>query len=85
MDQASHDDTDFTIDMPAAQVRPVPQVATPERGAVEKMAIKEAIRDTGVAALYITHDLAVVRRIADTVTVLGQAAQFCCASSLGED
>ena len=27
------------------------------------MAIKEAIRDTGVAALYITHDLAVVAQV----------------------
>jgi peptide/nickel transport system ATP-binding protein len=33
-------------------------------------AIKEAIRDTGVAALYITHDLAVVAQIADDILVL---------------
>jgi peptide/nickel transport system ATP-binding protein len=33
-------------------------------------AIKEAIRDTGVAALYITHDLAVVAQIADHIMVL---------------
>ncbi len=33
-------------------------------------AIKEAIRDTGVAALYITHDLAVVAQIADEIMVL---------------
>jgi peptide/nickel transport system ATP-binding protein len=33
-------------------------------------AIKEAIRDTGVAALYITHDLAVVAQIADDIMVL---------------
>ncbi|MCX7888357.1 MAG: ABC transporter ATP-binding protein [Rhodobacteraceae bacterium] len=35
-------------------------------------AIKEAIRDTGVAALYITHDLAVVAQIADEIMVLRQ-------------
>jgi peptide/nickel transport system ATP-binding protein len=33
-------------------------------------AIKEAIRDTGVAALYITHDLAVVAQVADDIMVL---------------
>jgi peptide/nickel transport system ATP-binding protein len=33
-------------------------------------AIKEAIRDTGVAALYITHDLAVVAQVADEIMVL---------------
>ncbi|MBI1622497.1 ABC transporter ATP-binding protein [Aquamicrobium zhengzhouense] len=33
-------------------------------------AIKDAIRDTGVAALYITHDLAVVAQIADEIMVL---------------
>jgi peptide/nickel transport system ATP-binding protein len=33
-------------------------------------AIKEAIRDEGVAALYITHDLAVVAQIADEIMVL---------------
>ena len=33
-------------------------------------AIKEAIRDTGVAALYITHDLAVVAQVADDILVL---------------
>ena len=33
-------------------------------------AIKEAIRDTGVGALYITHDLAVVAQIADEIMVL---------------
>jgi peptide/nickel transport system ATP-binding protein len=33
-------------------------------------AIKEAIRDTDVAALYITHDLAVVAQIADEIMVL---------------
>lgn len=33
-------------------------------------AIKEAIHDTGVAALYITHDLAVVTQIADRIMVL---------------
>ncbi|MFN3537928.1 MAG: ABC transporter ATP-binding protein, partial [Brevundimonas sp.] len=33
-------------------------------------AIKEAIRDTGVAALYITHDLAVVAQMADRILVL---------------
>jgi len=35
-------------------------------------AIKEAIRDTGVAALYITHDLAVVAQVADDILVLRQ-------------
>ena len=33
-------------------------------------AIKDAIRDTGVAALYITHDLAVVAQMADGIMVL---------------
>ena len=33
-------------------------------------AIKDAIRDTDVAALYITHDLAVVAQIADQIMVL---------------
>ncbi len=32
--------------------------------------IKEAIRDTGVGALYITHDLAVVAQVADAIMVL---------------
>ena len=36
------------------------------------MAIKEAIRDTGVAALYITHDLAVVAQVSDDIMVLRQ-------------
>ncbi|WP_299424945.1 ABC transporter ATP-binding protein [uncultured Shimia sp.] len=34
------------------------------------MAIKEAIRATGVAALYITHDLAVVAQVSDDILVL---------------
>jgi peptide/nickel transport system ATP-binding protein len=34
------------------------------------MAIKEAIRDTGVAAIYITHDLAVVAQVSDDIMVL---------------
>ncbi|MFD1507818.1 ABC transporter ATP-binding protein [Lacimonas salitolerans] len=34
------------------------------------MAIKAAIRDTGVAAIYITHDLAVVAQVADDIMVL---------------
>src|SRR5690625_3694702 len=33
-------------------------------------AIKEAIRETGVAALYITHDLAVVAQVSDEILVL---------------
>ncbi|MBT1159746.1 ABC transporter ATP-binding protein [Aminobacter anthyllidis] len=33
-------------------------------------AIKEAIRDTGVAALYISHDLAVVAQVSDEIMVL---------------
>ncbi len=33
-------------------------------------AIKDAIQDTGVAALYITHDLAVVAQVADEIMVL---------------
>ena len=33
-------------------------------------AIKEAIRDTQVAALYITHDLAIVAQVADEIMVL---------------
>lgn len=35
-------------------------------------AIRDAIRDTGVAALYITHDLAVVAQVADEIAVLRQ-------------
>jgi peptide/nickel transport system ATP-binding protein len=34
------------------------------------MAIKAAIRETGVAALYITHDLAVVAQVSDDIMVL---------------
>ncbi|MCK0140074.1 ABC transporter ATP-binding protein [Aliiroseovarius sp. F47248L] len=34
------------------------------------MAIKDAIHDTGVAALYITHDLAVVAQVSDEIMVL---------------
>ncbi|WP_322867008.1 ABC transporter ATP-binding protein [Aquicoccus sp. G2-2] len=34
------------------------------------MAIKDAIRETGVAALYITHDLAVVAQVSDDIMVL---------------
>ncbi|MBW4707484.1 ABC transporter ATP-binding protein [Roseobacter sp. YSTF-M11] len=37
-------------------------------------AIKEAIHDTGVAALYITHDLAVVAQVSDHIMVLQQGA-----------
>ncbi|NGO55510.1 ABC transporter ATP-binding protein [Allomesorhizobium camelthorni] len=33
-------------------------------------AIRDAIRDTGVAAIYITHDLAVVAQVADEILVL---------------
>lgn len=36
------------------------------------VAIKNAIRDTGVAALYITHDLAVVAQVSDHIMVLQQ-------------
>jgi peptide/nickel transport system ATP-binding protein len=41
-------------------------------------AIKEAIRDTGVAALYITHDLAVVAQVSDDILVLrhGRMVEF---------
>lgn len=41
-------------------------------------AIKEAIRDTGVAALYITHDLAVVAQVSDHIMVLrqGETVEF---------
>ncbi len=41
-------------------------------------AIKEAIRDTGVAALYITHDLAVVAQVSDDIMVLqhGQTVEY---------
>lgn len=38
-------------------------------------AIKEAIRDTGVAALYITHDLAVVAQVSDEIMVLRHGKQ----------
>lgn len=42
------------------------------------MAIKDAIRDTGVAALYITHDLAVVAQVSDDILVLkmGEAVEY---------
>ncbi|MEO1293494.1 MAG: ABC transporter ATP-binding protein [Pseudomonadota bacterium] len=41
-------------------------------------AIKEAIRRTGVAALYITHDLAVVAQVSDHILVLrhGKAVEY---------
>jgi len=41
-------------------------------------AIKEAIRKTGVAALYITHDLAVVAQVSDHILVLksGQMVEY---------
>ncbi|MFK7159997.1 ABC transporter ATP-binding protein [Marinospirillum sp. MEB164] len=41
-------------------------------------AIKNAIRETGVAALYITHDLAVVAQLADDIMVLrqGQCVEY---------
>ncbi|AEI93124.1 ABC transporter ATP-binding protein [Roseobacter litoralis] len=41
-------------------------------------AIKDAIRDTGVAALYITHDLAVVAQVSDHIMVLrmGEMVEF---------
>ena len=41
-------------------------------------AIKDAIRDTGVAALYITHDLAVVAQVSDDIMVLrnGRMVEF---------
>ncbi len=41
-------------------------------------AIKEAISDTGVAALYITHDLAVVAQVSDDIMVLrmGKTIEF---------
>ena len=41
-------------------------------------AIKEAIRDTGVVAIYITHDLAVVAQVADDILVLrhGKAVEY---------
>ena len=38
-------------------------------------AIKDAIRDTGVAALYITHDLAVVAQVSDDIMVLRNGRQ----------
>ncbi|MEM7441064.1 MAG: ABC transporter ATP-binding protein [Pseudomonadota bacterium] len=42
------------------------------------MAIKEAIRDTGVAAIYITHDLAVVAQVSDDIMVLkmGETVEY---------
>ena len=42
------------------------------------MAIKEAIADTGVAALYITHDLAVVAQVSDDIMVLrmGETVEY---------
>lgn len=42
------------------------------------MAIKEAIRDTGVGALYITHDLAVVAQVSDDIMVLklGETVEY---------
>ena len=42
------------------------------------MAIKEAIRMTGVAAIYITHDLAVVAQVSDDIMVLkmGETVEY---------
>lgn len=39
-------------------------------------AIKKAIRNTGVAALYITHDLAVVAQVSDEIMVLRNGAKI---------
>ncbi|MGB5560562.1 MAG: ABC transporter ATP-binding protein [Paracoccaceae bacterium] len=39
-------------------------------------AIKKAIRNTGVAALYITHDLAVVAQVSDEIMVLRNGARI---------
>ncbi len=39
-------------------------------------AIKKAIRNTGVAALYITHDLAVVAQVSDEIMVLRDGARI---------
>lgn len=44
-------------------------------------AIKEAIRDTGVAALYITHDLAVVAQVADDIMVLRHGKMVECGAT----
>jgi peptide/nickel transport system ATP-binding protein len=44
-------------------------------------AIKDAIRDTGVAALYITHDLAVVAQVADEIMVLRHGKLVECGST----
>ncbi|WP_315918994.1 ABC transporter ATP-binding protein [Mesorhizobium sp. SP-1A] len=44
-------------------------------------AIKEAIRDTRVAALYITHDLAVVAQVADDILVLRHGKLVECGST----
>lgn len=43
-------------------------------------AIKEAIGDTGVAALYITHDLAVVAQVSDDIMVLKMGNMVECGS-----
>ncbi|HBZ06272.1 MAG TPA: hypothetical protein DEP03_07790, partial [Massilia sp.] len=42
-DPASHDDTDFTIDLPPAAAEHVPPAVAPDRGQLEQAAIKEAI------------------------------------------
>ena len=44
-------------------------------------AIKDAIRDTGVAALYITHDLAVVAQVADEIMVLRHGKMVECGTT----
>lgn len=44
-------------------------------------AIKDAIRDTGVAALYITHDLAVVAQVADDIMVLKSGEMVECGTT----
>jgi peptide/nickel transport system ATP-binding protein len=44
-------------------------------------AIKKAIRDTGVAALYITHDLAVVAQVSDDIMVLRHGKMVECGST----
>lgn len=50
-------------------------------------AIKEAIHDTGVAALYITHDLAVVAQVADHIMVLrhGKKVEYGTTKQIIED
>src|SRR5690242_21113899 len=81
MEPVPHDDTDFTIDLPAGKATPViPAVPAADRGAVEKMAIKEGIArveaeaKANVAAETRAHAEARARSLAEERAALDAAA-----------